>query len=144
MDISMDDKNVMKPKALYSYLTRLMYNRRSNFNPLWLDLVVGGMEDEEPFLGHINVRGRAYTNNVIATGFGTHLALPLLREYSDKGPLSKAQAEELVKKSMEVLFYRDCRGYPKYSQANISLEGCDIKKLDVDQNWELAKMIKGY
>ncbi len=43
----MDDKNVMKPKALYSYLTRLMYNRRSNFNPLWLDLVVGGMEDEE-------------------------------------------------------------------------------------------------
>jgi 20S proteasome subunit beta 7 len=67
-----------------------------------------------------------------------------LREYSDKGPLSKAQAEELVKKSMEVLFYRDCRGYPKYSQADISLEGCDIKKLDVDQNWELAKMIKGY
>lgn len=139
----MDDNNVMKPKALYSYLTRLMYNRRSNFNPLWLDLVVGGMENEEPFLGHINIRGRSYTNNVIATGFGTHLALPLLREHSEK-PLDKAKAEELVKKCMEVLFYRDCRGYPKYSQANISLEGCEITKHDVAQNWELAHLIKGY
>jgi 20S proteasome subunit beta 7 len=144
LDISMDDNNVMKPKALYSYLTRFMYNRRSNFNPLWLDIVVGGMENEEPFLGHINVRGRSYTNNVVATGFGIHLALPILREFSEKQTLDKAKAEELVKKSMEVLFYRDCRGYPKFSQAIISLEGCTITKHDVSQNWEVAHMIKGY
>lgn len=144
MDISHGDNNFMKPKALYSYLTRFMYNRRSNFNPLWLDIVVGGMENEEPFLGHINFRGRSYTNNVISTGFGTHLALPILREYSEKGPLTKERAEDLVKKSMEVLFYRDCRAYPKFSQANMNLEGCEITQHENQQNWEVAHFIKGY
>lgn len=143
-DFATDDKIALKPKDLYTWLTRVLYNRRSKFNPLWLDLVVGGMQYDEPFLGHINFRGRAYTNNVISTGFGTHLALPILREESEKGPLSEEKAQEIVKKSMEVLFYRDCRGYPKYSQANINDQGCTVTKHEVDQNWDLAHLIKGY
>jgi len=144
IDTSIDDKIALKPKDLYTWLTRTLYNRRSRINPLWLDLVVGGMQLGEPFLGHINVRGRAYTNDVIATGYGTHLALPLLREYSEKGPINEATAEELIKKSMEVLYYRDCRGYPKYSQANINDQGCSVSKHAVNENWDLAMNIKGY
>lgn len=147
-DFAIGDKISMKPKDLYTWLTRVLYNRRSRFNPLWLDMVVGGIQVEgdvsEPFLGHINVRGRAYTNDVISTGFGTHLALPLLREYSEKGPIDEATAQQLIKKSMEVLFYRDCRGYPKYSLANINDQGCTVTKHDVDQNWDFALTIKGY
>jgi len=143
-DFSTDDKIALKPKDLYTWLTRVLYNRRSRFNPLWLDMVVGGMQYDEPFLGHINLRGRAYTNNVIATGFGTHLALPIMREYSEKGPIDETTAQELIKKSMEILFYRDCRGYPRYSQANINDRGCTVSKHDVDQNWEVAYRIQGY
>ena len=143
-DFSNDDKILLKPKDLFTWLTRIFYNRRSKFNPLWLDMVVGGMQDEEPFLGHINMRGRAYTNDVISTGFGTHLALPLLREYSEKGPMSEHQAKDVLKKCMEVLFYRDCRGYPKYSQANMNIDGSSLEDKDVDQNWDLAHTIKGY
>lgn len=143
-DFSNDDKILLKPKDLFTWLTRIFYNRRSKFNPLWLDMVVGGMQDEEPFLGHINMRGRAYTNDVISTGFGTHLALPLLREYSEKGTMNEQQAKTVVKKCMEVLFYRDCRGYPKYSQANMKIGGSSVEDMDVDQNWDLAHTIKGY
>lgn len=143
-DFSVDDRIAYKPKDLYTWLTRVLYNRRSKFNPLWLDMVVGGMQGEEPFLGHINVRGRAYTNDVISTGFGTHLALPLLREYSEKGPMTELQAKKVVKTCMEVLFYRDCRGYPKYSQANINIDGATVEDQDVNQNWDLAYSIKGY
>lgn len=143
-EFAMDDKISMKPKDLYTWLTRVLYNRRSKFNPLWLDMVVGGMQYDEPFLGHINFRGRAYTNDVISTGFGTHLALPILREVSEKGPMDEATAQELIKKSMEVLFYRDCRGYPRYSQANMNDQKCEISKHDVSQNWDLAYTIKGY
>jgi 20S proteasome subunit beta 7 len=108
-------------------------------------MVVGGMQDDEPFLGHINVRGRAYTSDVVSTGFGTHLALPLLREYSEKGAaISEEQAKEVVKKCMEVLYYRDCRGYPKYSQANINRAGASVEDQEVNQNWEVAYSIKGY
>lgn len=143
-DFSMDDKIALKPKDLYTWLTRVLYNRRSRFNPLWLDMVVGGMQDNEPFLGHINVRGRSYTSDVISTGYGTHLALPLLREYSEKGPVDEATAQTLIKKCMEVLYYRDCRGYPKYSQANINSSGCTVTDLAVEENWNLAYNIKGY
>lgn len=73
----------MKPKSLYNWLTRCMYNRRCRINPWWIDLVVGGIQDGEPFLGHVDVRGRAYEDKVVATGFGKHLAIPLLREYSE-------------------------------------------------------------
>jgi len=144
VDFATDDKIALKPKDLYTWLSRVLYNRRSKFNPLWLDMVVGGMQYDEPFLGHINFRGRAYTNNVISTGFGTHLALPILREYSEKGPLNEETAQKLIQNSMEVLFYRDCRGYPRYSQANMNDQGCTVSKHDVKQNWEVAYRIKGY
>lgn len=72
------------------------------------------------------------------------MALPLLREYSDKGPINEATAQDLVKKSMEVLYYRDCRSYPRYSQANIKKEGCAVTKHDVAQNWDVAHRIQGY
>lgn len=143
-DFSSDDKISLKPKDLFTWLTRILYNRRSKFNPLWLDMVVGGMQNEEPFLGHINVRGRAYTSDVVSTGYGMHMALPLLREYSEKGPLDEATARKLIESCMEVLYYRDCRGYPKYSIANINIDGCTVSDHAVKENWDLAVSIKGY
>ncbi|XP_058065315.1 proteasome subunit beta type-4 [Anopheles bellator] len=145
-DQCLDDKNEMKPLSFYNWLTRVMYNRRSNFEPLYLDLVIGGMQDGEPFLGHVNLRGRSYTSNVVATGYGTHLALPLLREYSENPTafqtLDQPQASDLVKRVMEVLWYRDCRSDPKYSQAICTTGGVH---LDADcfvaQNWNLAHTI---
>lgn len=97
-DEALGDKNELKPKALYTYLTRVFYNRRSRMNPLYLDIVVGGIQDGEPFLGHVNVRGKAYLSNCIGTGFGNHLAIPLFREYVENPNIviDKSKAEELV------------------------------------------------
>lgn len=83
-DFCHDDNIQMKPKSLYNWLTRCMYNRRCRMNPWWIDLVIGGMQNGEPFLGHVDVRGRAYEDKVIATGYGKHLAIPLLREYAER------------------------------------------------------------
>jgi len=145
-DICYDDEIVIKPKSLYTWLTRLQYYRRSNFNPLWVEMVVGGLEDGLPFLGHVDFRGRAYEDYVVATGFGKHLAIPLLREHLDGKTLpTKEKALELLKKCMEVLFYRDCRSLSAYSIIICSKEGAVLHKdLEVNQNWKLAELIKGY
>lgn len=148
-DMCLADKNELKPKSLYNWLTRIMYNRRCDFRPLYLDIVVGGMQDNEPFLGHVNLRGRAYTSNVIATGYGTHLSLPLLREYSENptayAKLDKSKATELMKGVVEVLWYRDCRSSPKYSQAICSAEGVQVdENCFVKQNWDFAHTISGF
>ncbi|XP_058829051.1 proteasome subunit beta type-4 [Topomyia yanbarensis] len=146
-DMCLADKNELKPKSLYNWLTRVMYNRRCDFKPLYLDMVVGGIQDGEPFLGHVNLRGRAYISDVVATGYGTHMALPLLREYSENptayAGLDRQKASELIKSVMEVLWYRDCRSDPKYSQVICTSEGVHLDShCFVNQNWNLAKMVK--
>ena len=52
-------------------------------NPLWNDVLVAGMGGEdgtEPFLGSVDKIGTAYTDDTLATGFGSYLALPIMRE----------------------------------------------------------------
>lgn len=38
----------MTPLALYAWCTRLMYHRRTKLNPLLTNVVVAGMENNEP------------------------------------------------------------------------------------------------
>lgn len=99
-DYCYDDKIELKPKSLYNWLTRVLYNKRSRFDPLWIDVVVGGLQNGIPFLGHVDMRGRAYEDSAIATGYGKHLAVPLLREETEKKPgvlISEETALALVR-----------------------------------------------
>jgi len=146
-DFCHDDQIELKPRSLYNWLTRLMYNRRSRMDPLWVDLVVGGIQDGEPFLGHVDLRGRAYEDKVIATGYGKHLAVPLLREYSENPnvTLDLPGALQLIKNSMEVLFYRDCRGYSQYKQVVCTTDGVRIDgPINVKQEWNFAHDVTEY
>ena len=46
----LDDGFGYTPKSLFSWLSRVMYNRRSNINPLWNTYVVAGMQEGEPYV----------------------------------------------------------------------------------------------
>ncbi|XP_036229308.1 proteasome subunit beta type-4 [Bactrocera oleae] len=145
-DMCYQDDIEMQPKSLYNWLTRILYNRRSRINPLWLEMVVGGMQDGVPFLGHVDLRGRAYEDDVVATGFGKHFALPLVREQiSNNRLLSQSEASQVLRKCMEVLYYRDCRAISKYSVAVSTAQGTIVQgPFEVNQNWQLATLVKGY
>jgi 20S proteasome subunit beta 7 len=69
-----DDGNSLGPKEIHSYLTRVMYNRRNKFDPLWNSLVLGGVKKgpkgEEKYLGmvsssfqNINISILTYVNS---------------------------------------------------------------------------------
>ncbi|CAB3373348.1 Hypothetical predicted protein [Cloeon dipterum] len=141
-----DDGFALKPKALYTWLTRVMYNRRNKFDPLWNNYVVGGMQEGVPFLGAVDLRGMAYQDRHIATGYGSYIALPLLRDAADKNPnMSLQQAKEIMEKCLEVLYYRDARSFPKYQMAIVTAEGVTVSDvLEVKSNWEVAHMISGF
>lgn len=47
----------------FYYLMRDFFNRRCKMQPLWLDVIFGGMQDNEPLLVHANIRGKAYTGS---------------------------------------------------------------------------------
>ena len=67
------------------------------------------------------MHGTTYTAPTLATGFGAHIAQPLLREAVENkggvdlsGPLlNKDEAEKVIDDCMKVLFYRDARSINK-------------------------------
>jgi 20S proteasome subunit beta 7 len=143
--------NTLNAKNLHTYLSKIMYKRRSEFNPLWNHLLVAGFDGQgTPFLSSADLLGTTFSAPALATGFGAHLAIPILRrKFPEDAPIeeiTKEAAVEAVKDCMKVLFYRDARSTDKYSIAVVTKEGVDLKedeKLEA-QSWAFAEGIRGY
>ncbi|KIX00413.1 uncharacterized protein Z518_10552 [Rhinocladiella mackenziei CBS 650.93] len=145
-------EHTLNARNLHTYLSKVLYKRRSDFNPLWNMLLVAGLDDEDrPFLASADLLGTTFSSPTLATGFGAHLAQPLLRklmphdEESVKD-VTKEQAVNAVKECMKVLFYRDARSIDRYSMAVVTIDGVELKqdeKLE-DQSWAFADQIRGY
>ncbi|TNN39588.1 Proteasome subunit beta type-4 [Liparis tanakae] len=132
------------PKALHSWLTRVMYNRRSKMNPLWNTVVIGGVDGGKSFLGYVDKLGVAYEAPTVATGFGAYLAQPLMREVvENKEEISQQEARELVERCLKVLYYRDARSYNKHEIAIVTEAGVEIVgPLSSETNWDIAHMVR--
>lgn len=142
----LDDGFNLKPKSLYCWLTRVLYNRRSKFDPLWNTLVVGGMQDGEPFLGQVDKLGTSFQSPTVATGYGAYLAQPMLRDAREKNPnMTEADARQILQRCLEVLYYRDARSLPKYTLAIVTEEGSKIEgPFEVESKWDIGLLIDGY
>lgn len=145
-------EHVLNAKNLHTWLAKIMYKRRSDFNPLWNMLLVAGFDsDDKPFLASADLLGTTFSSPTLATGFGAHLAQPLLRrlmpdDEASVQSVTKEQAVNAVKECMKVLFYRDARSLDKYSIAVVTKDGIDLKedeKLE-NQSWAFADQIRGY
>jgi 20S proteasome subunit beta 7 len=136
--------HTLNARNLHTYLAKVFYKRRSDFNPLWNQVLVAGLdEDSKPFLASADLLGTTFSAPSLATGFGAHLAQPLLRKVAPDeeaaASLTMEGAIEAVKESMKVLFYRDARSLDKYSIAVVTKAGIELKedeKLE-NQSWAL-------
>ena len=136
-DFCMDDGLTMTPQDVYNYLCRVLYNRRNKMDPLWNSLVVGGVgADGKPFLGCVMMNGTNFTDSHLATGFGNHLARPLFREFH-RPDMSAAEAEELLKKSLRVCYYRDKQSINKFQIARVDGDGVQVSEpFALDVTWD--------
>jgi len=136
------------PLKLHTWLTRVHYNRRSKFDPLWNVTIVAGMEKNEPFLGYVDKLGMAYEDDSLACGYGAYIAQPLMREALEraKRPLTEKEARELIHQCMTVLYYRDARSWNKYEIAMVTKDS--KAKVDgplaVTGDWSVASQVRGY
>jgi 20S proteasome subunit beta 7 len=66
-------------------------------------------------LGCCNLLGTTYEASTIATGFGGHLAQPILREAVEgrEEILAEEEAQSILEKCMTILWYRDARSTDK-------------------------------
>lgn len=138
-DFCMDDGHHMKPGEIYSYLSRVIYNRRNKMDPLWNSLVVAGYYNGKPFLGSIGMIGTHFVDETIATGFGNHLARPLMRD-RHRPDMSEEEAVALMKECLKVCYYRDKNSINKFQLAKVSAEGVVISEpfaLETDWKYKL-------
>lgn len=136
---------------LHTYLSKVFYKRRSNFNPLWNQILVAGLDgDDRPFLSSADLLGTTFSAPVLATGFGAHLAVPILRRLveddKDVDKIDREMAVNTVRECMKVLFYRDARSLDIYSLAVVTKDGVELmedQRLE-GQSWAFAEGIRGY
>lgn len=114
-----DDGSQFTAKEVHSYLTRVMYNLRSKMDPFWNQILVAGFEGDAPYLGTVDLHGTSFQETMIATGFGAHLALPLLRE-AYRPDLSEEEAVKVIEDCMRILYYRDARAINRIQVARIT------------------------
>ncbi|KAI9373332.1 nucleophile aminohydrolase [Aspergillus egyptiacus] len=143
--------NQLNAKNLHTYLSKVLYKRRSEFNPLWNHILVAGFDgDKKPFLSSADLLGTTFSAPHLATGFGAHLAIPILRRlFPEERPIeeiSKEDAISALKDCLKVLWYRDARSLDKYSLAVITRDGVEVhedQQIEA-QSWAFAEGIKGY
>jgi 20S proteasome subunit beta 7 len=135
-----DHKSDFTAASTWNYLRMLMYQRRNKGNPYWNDLIVAGADATgKPFLGMVDKIGTTVTDNVLATGFGSYLALPLMREKWHP-QLTEGEARALLEDCMKVLFYRDCRASSRIQLAKCA--GGQVLVSDpyqLETNWDAGQ-----
>lgn len=144
--------HALNAKNLHTYLSKVMYKRRSEINPLWNAMLIAGLDgNDQPFLSSVDLLGTTFSSPTLATGFGAHLAQPLLRKVADDESevpnVTREKAVEAIRECMKVLFYRDARSMDRYSIAVITkdkgVEMKDDEQLE-GQSWAFAETIRGY
>ncbi len=141
----------LNAQNLHTYLSKVLYKRRSDFNPLWNQILVAGLgNDDKPFLSYVDLLGTTFSAPTLATGYGAHLAQPILRRLieddKDVENIDREKAVEAVKECMKVLFYRDARSLDRYSIGVVTKNGVEIKEDEQleAQSWAFAEGIRGY
>ncbi|KAJ1422028.1 Small GTPase superfamily [Sesbania bispinosa] len=133
-----DDGNSLGPKEVHNYLTRVMYNRRNKFNPLWNSLILGGVKNGQKYLGMVNMIGINFEDNHVATGLGNHLARPILRDEWHEN-LTFEEGVRLLEKCMRVLLYRDRSAVNKIQISKITEEGATVfQPFSLKTYWEFS------
>ncbi|GAA6006434.1 hypothetical protein JCM10207_004934 [Rhodosporidiobolus poonsookiae] len=147
----LDDGHELTTSQVFEYLSNVMYSKRSKFDPFWNAILVAGVENGTPFLSYVDLVGVTYSSPSIATGFGAHLAQPLLRKaLDDLGPdgetkLDEADARRILENAMKVLFYRDARSINKFQIATVTAAGVEIgEPQEAPTEWGFAEGLRGY
>ncbi len=122
-DIMANDGHVRAPEELHAIACRVMHNYRSKGNPLWNQVVTCGTSRAgKPFIGYVDLYGTNHVDDIVVTGFGMHMALPLLRK-TWKPEMEEAEARQVLEDAMRVLVYRHCRTINKFQVGFAKLDG---------------------
>eukprot|EP00461_Guttulinopsis_vulgaris_P001913 UN01914 len=139
-DIMANDDIERSPDQIHSYISRVLHHYRNKGNPLYNQIVVAGVapnaedyDQKELYLGYSDLYGTTFKDDYVATGFGLHIALPLLRA-NWRPDLTFEEAKQIIEDAMRVLVYRHCKTINKFQLASIDIN----KNVTITEPYELT------
>lgn len=136
-----DDNAKLSAQEIHSYLGRVMYNKRNKADPYYNKLLIAGHKDGTAYLGYLDMYGTEFSDNYTATGFGAHMALPIIRDRW-RSDLTEGEARAILEDCMRILWYRDTRALNKIQLAKITAEGSVISDpYQLDTKWDYASFV---
>jgi 20S proteasome alpha/beta subunit len=139
-DQMLEDGVERSPKELFSKLHRTLYHMRSEFKPYLCSFIVIGHDGKKSFLAASDSIGTRWSDKYIATGYGAHIATPLLRRALEvrNGVLSRDEAMAVLTDCMRSLFYRECRAVNRFQFAEAANGKVVLHPpVVLDTQWEL-------
>ena len=135
-----DDGHTKSPAELFSLLHRTVYAMRNEFTPYQCSFIMIGHDGKKSFMAATDSIGTRWTDRCLATGYGGHIAIPLMRqalESKNGEQLSRAEAEKVLEDCMRVLFYRECRAVNRFQVAEAAAGKVVLHPAKtLDTNWE--------
>ncbi|KAH8271177.1 hypothetical protein KR018_000807, partial [Drosophila ironensis] len=141
-DQILDDGFFLKPRALAMWMGQLVYRSRSTPCPLRVELVVGGMQNEVPYLAYVDNNTMAFENFVVASSMAQKMCLPVIgaRKPKDRD-FTREECADLIKESMEALYYRSCQSIAQYTVGECTAEECVVRgPFSVNERWTNATL----
>ncbi|ELP93498.1 proteasome subunit beta type-4 precursor, putative [Entamoeba invadens IP1] len=137
-----DKKNSGKglgPKELFSYLNRMMYQKRTDMKPLYNTVVVAGVKDKKVFLGQTDMYGTSFEENYVSTGIGAHMVIPLIRKEWN-AEFTQEQALSLIKRCFQILYLNHCFAGKMYKTAIVTDNKVEMSEpitIDTTGRWDI-------
>lgn len=154
------DEKIFGPRECFEIVKRQMYKKRCKGNPEMNFHIIAGVEhearaasmrgellpfEEDPsrrFLGGVNHLGNFYQASVIASGIGSHIALPILRNRVEgrENDITREDGLAILEECMKVLFYRDVRASNSVQVGYIEGSATEIVVREVSSQWGIGQL----
>ncbi len=114
--------------------------------PLWNTFVVAGTgPNAKSFIGNTDLHGTVFEDNIMATGYGAYMALPIMRN-KWRADMSQTEAIQLLEECLRVLYFRDARSTAEIQLAKATAEGVQVTpayRIDRDEDWAFGHQVLG-
>ncbi|ELQ76252.1 20S proteasome, regulatory subunit beta type PSMB4/PRE4 [Trachipleistophora hominis] len=154
-DEEMEYDQSMGTKEWIRFVQRVMYYKRTRVMPLNLSVIVAGYDEHSEkqekqinsvehfgqglIFGVIDNVGNFYTDDVLACGIASHMALPYIRGHGSTS-LDREGAIKLMKETMQTLYYRDCMADNHIKIVGVEKDGIwENEEMVLNGNWEDGK-----
>jgi 20S proteasome subunit beta 7 len=140
LDDQLADDGISKtPQELFSRLHRTLYHMRNEFTPYQCSFILIGHDGKEGYMAAADSIGTRWSAPYLATGYGGHVAIPLLRRALEdrQGALSRDEAMNVLTDCMRTLFYRECRAINRFQFAEAAAGRVVLHEpVTLDTQWE--------